>query len=65
MILKHRANIRRLLDGTENRIGDFPMRETVVRGLHLLSLGLWFGGAAFVLWVALLGMDLTWWRMLP
>src|SRR5262245_15099005 len=47
VIIKHRANVRRLLSGTENRIGDFPMRDTVVRGLHVLALGLWFGGAAF------------------
>jgi glycerol-3-phosphate acyltransferase PlsY len=47
VILKHRANIKRLLTGTESRIGDFPMRETIVRGLHILALGLWFGGAAF------------------
>jgi acyl phosphate:glycerol-3-phosphate acyltransferase len=47
VVLKHRANVRRLLAGTESRIGDFPMRDTVVRGLHVLALGLWFGGAAF------------------
>ncbi|MCS6866923.1 MAG: glycerol-3-phosphate 1-O-acyltransferase PlsY [Gemmataceae bacterium] len=47
VFVKHRANLRRLLTGTENRIGEFAMRETMVRGLHLLALGLWFGGAAF------------------
>lgn len=47
VFVKHRANLRRLLAGTENRIGEFSMRETIVRGLHLLALGLWFGGAAF------------------
>ena len=47
VILKHRANVKRLLAGTESRIGDFPMRDTVVRSLHVLALGLWFGGAAF------------------
>jgi hypothetical protein len=47
VIVKHRANVRRLLSGTENRIGDFAMRDTIVRGLHVLALGLWFGGAAF------------------
>jgi acyl-phosphate glycerol 3-phosphate acyltransferase len=47
VILKHRANIKRLIAGTESRIGDFPMRDTIVRGLHVLVLGLWFGGAAF------------------
>ncbi len=47
VILKHRANVKRLLAGTESRIGDFPVRDTVVRGLHIVALGLWFGGAAF------------------
>lgn len=47
VIAKHRANVRRLAAGTESRIGDFAMRDTVVRGLHVLALGLWFGGAAF------------------
>jgi acyl phosphate:glycerol-3-phosphate acyltransferase len=47
VIIKHRANVRRLLAGTESRIGDFAMRDTVVRGLHVLALGMWFGGAAF------------------
>jgi acyl-phosphate glycerol 3-phosphate acyltransferase len=47
VVLKHRANVARLLAGTESRIGDFGMRETVVRGVHVLALGLWFGGAAF------------------
>src|SRR5205807_5846382 len=41
------GNVRRLMAGTENRIGDFSMRDTVVRCLHVLALGLWFGGAGF------------------
>ena len=52
VVAKHRANIARLLLGTENRIGDFPMRETLVRSLHILALGIWFGGAAFFNFVA-------------
>jgi hypothetical protein len=47
VVLKHRANVKRLLAGTESRIGDFTMRDTILRGLHVLALGLWFGGAAF------------------
>lgn len=47
VVVKHRSNIRRLLAGTESRIGDFPMCDTIVRGLHVLALGMWFGGAAF------------------
>jgi glycerol-3-phosphate acyltransferase PlsY len=45
--VKHRANIRRLLAGTENQIGDSPMRQTLLKAAHVLALGFWFGGAAF------------------
>lgn len=44
---KHRANIGRLVSGTENTIGDGPMRQTLLRVLHVLALGFWFGGAGF------------------
>ena len=44
---KHRANVARLLAGTENAVGEFDMRQPVLRSLHVLALGLWFGGAAF------------------
>lgn len=47
VFVKHRANAKRLLAGSENAIGEFPMRQPVLRGLHVLALGLWFGGAAF------------------
>jgi acyl-phosphate glycerol 3-phosphate acyltransferase len=47
VVVKHRSNIARLLAGTENRIGDFAMRDTLVRGLHVLAVGCWFGGAGF------------------
>lgn len=47
VVVKHRSNIGRLRHGTESRLGDFAMRETLVRGLHVLALGLWFGGAGF------------------
>ena len=47
VFLKHRGNIRRLLAGNENRIGDFTMRQPILRMIHVLALGLWFGGAAF------------------
>lgn len=47
VFVKHRGNVRRLLAGTESRIGDGKMRQTVVKVLHVLALGLWFGGAAF------------------
>jgi glycerol-3-phosphate acyltransferase PlsY len=43
VVLKHGANIKRLLRGTENRLEDKPMFETLARAIHVLSLGLWFG----------------------
>jgi acyl-phosphate glycerol 3-phosphate acyltransferase len=52
VFVRHRGNLQRLLAGTENRVGDFAMRQPVLRGLHVLALGLWFGGAAFFNFVA-------------
>ncbi|WP_088253994.1 glycerol-3-phosphate 1-O-acyltransferase PlsY [Fimbriiglobus ruber] len=52
VVVKHRANIRRLLAGTENQIGDGPMRDKLAKGIHILALGMWFGGAGFFNFVA-------------
>jgi acyl-phosphate glycerol 3-phosphate acyltransferase len=45
VVVKHRANVARLLRGTENRLEDKPMFSTLARAIHVLSLGLWFGAA--------------------
>lgn len=45
LLLKHRANVRRLLQGTENRLEDQPMFRTLARAIHVLAAGLWFGAA--------------------
>jgi len=47
VILKHRANLLRLIAGTENRIDDGELRHTLLRLFHLVAIGLWFGAAAF------------------
>ena len=44
---RHRANVGRILAGSESRVREFSMRRPLLTGLHLLALGLWFGGAAF------------------
>ncbi|MCE9566752.1 MAG: glycerol-3-phosphate 1-O-acyltransferase PlsY [Planctomycetes bacterium] len=45
---KHHSNLRRLLMGTESQsLPASTRRQTILRGVHLLALGLWFGGAAF------------------
>ncbi len=48
VILKHHSNVRRLRMGTESQsLPDGPRRRGWLRKIHLLALGLWFGGAAF------------------
>ena len=52
VVVKHRGNIKRLLAGNENMIGDSDRRLTLLRGLHLFAVGLWFGSAVFFNFVA-------------
>lgn len=47
IIVKHRANLQRLWHGRENRIGDGSMRQNLLRVLHVMAVGLWFGAAGF------------------
>jgi glycerol-3-phosphate acyltransferase PlsY len=51
VIVKHRSNVKRLWQGTENRIGENVAMTQMQRSLHVLALGLWFGlaiGFSFV-----------------
>jgi acyl-phosphate glycerol 3-phosphate acyltransferase len=57
VVAKHRGNLRRLLAGTESRIGDGPMRQTLLRVVHLIALGLWAGGAGFFTFLAAPAMN--------
>jgi len=52
MLIKHRANIRRLIHGKENRLEDKPMFHTLTRAIHVLALGLWFGAAVMFNFIA-------------
>lgn len=47
IFVKHRNNLMRLWRGCENRLGEWSMRQPLLRILHVLSLGVWFGGAFF------------------
>jgi acyl-phosphate glycerol 3-phosphate acyltransferase len=48
VFLKHHSNVRRLVAGTESQtLSDGPRRRAWLRAVHLVALGLWFGGAAF------------------
>ena len=52
VVVKHRGNMKRLLAGSENKVGDGVMRPILLKGLHLLAVGLWFGSGAFFIFVA-------------
>jgi acyl phosphate:glycerol-3-phosphate acyltransferase len=52
VFLRHRANIERLVGGTENRLRETAAMLALVRVLHLLALGLWFGSVLFFSLVA-------------
>ncbi len=47
VIVKHRANIGRLLRGSENRLQDSPAMLLFTKTVHVLALGLWFGTVVF------------------
>jgi acyl-phosphate glycerol 3-phosphate acyltransferase len=44
---RHRANLRRLFQGNENRVKDSPAMLHLSKTLHVLALGLWFGTVVF------------------
>jgi hypothetical protein len=45
--LRHHANIKRLLHGSENRLPESRTMLTMTKTLHVLALGLWFGSTVF------------------
>jgi acyl-phosphate glycerol 3-phosphate acyltransferase len=44
---RHRGNIRRLFQGTENRLKEAPAMVQFGKVVHVLALGLWFGTVVF------------------
>ena len=53
VVVRHHANIQRLLHGNENRLPESPLMAQVPKIIHVLALGLWFGSAVFFLIAAL------------
>jgi acyl phosphate:glycerol-3-phosphate acyltransferase len=51
VIVKHRANIARLLAGNENQLREHPAMTHLTKSLHVLAVGLWFGSAIFFTFV--------------
>jgi glycerol-3-phosphate acyltransferase PlsY len=50
---RHHANIRRLLQGNENRLPESAFMKQIPKILHVLAIGLWFGSTVFFVIVAL------------
>jgi acyl-phosphate glycerol 3-phosphate acyltransferase len=44
---RHRGNVRRLFQGTENRLQEAPAMVQFGKVVHVLALGLWFGTVVF------------------
>jgi len=44
---RHRGNVRRLFQGTENRLKEAPAMVQFGKVVHVLALGLWFGAVVF------------------
>jgi len=49
VFVRHHANIKRLLQGNENRLPESPLMTQIPKTLHVLAVGLWFGTAVFFL----------------
>jgi acyl-phosphate glycerol 3-phosphate acyltransferase len=47
VFIRHRENIDRLRKGNENKIRGVAAVSTLVKGAHVIALGLWFGSAVF------------------
>lgn len=52
VIAKHRANIGRIRNRTEPRVGGERYLNFVNRALHFLAVGYWFGSGTFFIFVA-------------
>ena len=48
VVVRHAGNLRRLFDGTENRLKESATMMLFSKTLHVLTLGLWFGTAVFI-----------------
>jgi hypothetical protein len=51
VLVRHQANIGRLYHGTENRIRETSTMLLLTKVVHVLALGLWFGGVVFFTFV--------------
>jgi acyl-phosphate glycerol 3-phosphate acyltransferase len=51
VFVRHRANISRLIGGTENQLREGPTMLMFAKVVHVLAVGLWFGSVVFFTFV--------------
>jgi len=51
VFVRHRDNIGRLLRGNENRLKETLTMQRIIRTIHVLAVGLWFGAGVFFTFV--------------
>jgi len=51
VVIRHRANLGRLLQGNENRLRESSTMLLFVKTVHVLAVGLWFGSTLFFTFV--------------
>ncbi len=56
VFVRHRGNIKRLFQGTENRLQGTQTMLKLTKAIHVLSMGLWFGTIIFFSFVVGLTM---------
>lgn len=56
VVIRHQANLRRLLAGTESQLKETSAMLTLSKVIHVLALGLWFGTAVFFSFVVALNL---------
>jgi acyl phosphate:glycerol-3-phosphate acyltransferase len=47
VIARHRTNLQRLFQASENRLAETPTMLLLTKTIHVLAVGLWFGSAVF------------------
>jgi acyl-phosphate glycerol 3-phosphate acyltransferase len=59
VFVRHRSNLTRLFHGNENQLKDSPAMLSLTKTIHVLALGLWFGGGIFFTFIAALSLFQT------
>ncbi len=60
VLVRHWGNLFRLWRGQEHQVSETPIMRTIGKVIHVLAMGLWFGGGFFFTFVAAVLIFQTW-----